>query len=283
MGASHTGEPNVTVATTADETSETGAELIAATLTDAIGRRGRADWATTGGSTPTGIYRHLAGPPLRDGVDWSRVHLWWGDDRYVPHDHPLSNVLPAEQVLLGFAALAGQSGLGESAVDVTGGREPGAPIPAPNVHPFRIAEAIGKTRGAAWCAARYADALRDGGLETRDEWPVFDLVLLGIGGDGHILSVFPGSPAFDSSEWALAIPAPTHIEPHVERVTLNPRILDVAGTIVVVATGAAKADAIARALGDSGDPREVPARLAARPGATWLLDQAAASRLESPP
>ena len=106
---------------------------------------------------------------------------------------------------------------------------------------FPTGEAIGNGRGAAWCAATLAEDLRVAGLEQADGWPVFDLLLIGIGGDGHVLSVFPGSAALDSTELALAIPAPTHIEPHVERVTLNPAIVRVARELLAVVTGDEKA------------------------------------------
>jgi 6-phosphogluconolactonase len=152
-------------------------------------------------------------------------------------------------------------------------------LPVANVHPFRTGEAIGNGRGAAWCATSMAEELRGAGLDHADGWPVFDLLLVGIGGDGHVLSVFPGSAAFDSSELALAIPAPTHIEPHIERVTLNPAVIAVARSVLVVSYGADKARILAEVLGPDRDPRRLPAQLAAQPDATWVLDAAAASAL----
>jgi 6-phosphogluconolactonase/glucosamine-6-phosphate isomerase/deaminase len=105
-------------------------------------------------------------------------------------------------------------------------------------------------------------------------------MLIGIGGDGHLLSVFPGSAAFDSPDWALAIPAPTHIEPHVERVTCNPALIGVADAVLAVATGIAKATILGEVFGPVRDPRRWPAQLARRSGAIWILDPAAATHIE---
>jgi 6-phosphogluconolactonase len=256
-----------------------GAHRIAASLSSAVAGRGRVDWATTGGSAPAGIYRLLAEAPLRNEVPWDSVQLWWGDDRYVPADHPLSNVLPAEQILLNATALAGVSGTGGEPLDVALGQTVGAPIPAQQVHPFRMADAIGEARGPAWAAARYEAELRESGIQVQDGWPVFDLVLLGVGPDGHVMSVFPESAAFDSADWALPIPAPSHVEPHVSRATLNPGILDVARDVLVVVTGGRKAQILATIFGGQREPSRWPAQLVRRSGVTWLLDEAAASSL----
>jgi 6-phosphogluconolactonase len=148
-----------------------------------------------------------------------------------------------------------------------------------NLHPFPTGEAIGNGRGPEWCAATLADELRAAPLEQVDGWPAFDLMLMGIGGDGHVLSVFPGSPAFDSPELAMAIPAPTHIEPHIERVTLNPAVIGAARKVLVVAYGSDKAAVVATILGPERDPRRWPAQLALGDGATWILDEAAAASL----
>ena len=99
-----------------------------------------------------------------------------------------------------------------------------------------------------------------------------------VGGDGHLLSVFPGSPALDSAELGLAIPAPTHIEPHVERVTLNPAIVG-AARVAGRRQGADKAAAIAAIFGSEHDPRRWPASSPGASGATWILDEAAAAGL----
>jgi 6-phosphogluconolactonase len=232
------------------------AAVFVALVRAAAGRADRIDVALTGGSTAPAFYRELTGP-LRDGVPWDRLHLWWGDDRFVRRGDPLSNVYPADHLLLGPA---------------------GAPIPEGHVHPTPCARAIDEGRDPAWAAAAYAAELEDD-LSTRRGLPALDVILLGIGPDGHLLSVFPGSDAFDRSEPVVAVPAPTHIEPRVPRITLTPAVLDVAGDLLVIATGRAKAGVIASIVEGSADERALPARRAVRPGATWVLDEAAASAL----
>jgi 6-phosphogluconolactonase len=276
---SSTGEPEVVVLPDPAAVSAAAAERFAAAVVDAARRRGRADVATTGGSTPVGIYTRLGAPPLRDAVPWELVHIWFGDDRFVERDHPLSNVLPVDQILARAAARGGLSGDGASGVDVLAGVEPGVPLPAENIHPFPCGDAIAESRSAGWCAQAYAEQIR-ADVEHDDEgWPVFDLVLLGVGPDGHILSVFPGSSALSSTDLALAIPAPAHVEPHVERVTLNPRFLDAAREVLVISHGAGKAEVIGTIFGSERDPGRWPAQLVRRAGVTWLLDEAAAARL----
>ncbi len=253
-----TGE-RVVVAADADDAARLAAERIAATLAAAVAARGRADWATTGGSAAPAIYRHLSAAPLRDAVPWSDVHVWWGDDRYVPRDHPLSNVKPLDDILLD--------------------PDHGVVIPVEHLHPFRTSESIGAGWDAAWTAHSLANELKAAELPTVDGWPVLDLIVVGIGSDGHLLSVFPGSEAFDSTALALAIPAPTHIEPHVERVTLNPALLGVVREVLAVATGAGKAAILVDIFGTDIDPRRLPAQLARREGATWILDTASAAQV----
>lgn len=276
-GAHRPPEPEIMVAADAHGAEAGAAERIAAILAEAARVRGTAHVATTGGSSAPGLYRQLADTPLRGMVPWERLHVWWGDDRYVPRDHPLSNVKPFDDIALARAyAEEGQVGLG------TMGAPTPVPIPLDQVHPFPTGVAIAQARGAAWCAAQLAEAVGDAGMEQVDGWPVFDLVLLGVGPDGHVLSVFPGSEAFGSRYVTMAIPAPRHVEPHVERVTFNPAVIGVARRVVVITTGAAKAGVLRDALirGDGApDPSRLPLRLAVRATATWFLDAAAASEL----
>jgi 6-phosphogluconolactonase len=261
--------PDLVVVPDAQTASRRAAETIADALRMAVAGRQRADWATTGGSTPIGVYNALVGMGP-DAVPWDAVHTWWGDDRFVPSDHPLSNARPFEDILL-------EAGGWESVhSDDPRGR---IRVPAANVHPFRTGAALGSGRSAESCAEDLEAELRAAGLPEADGWPVFDLMFVGIGGDGHLLSVFPGSSAFESQRWAMAIPAPTHIEPHVERVTLHPATVRVARRVLAVVLGGSKADILGRLFDDAADPVMLPGRLVVREGATWIVDEAAAARL----
>ena len=241
--------PGLVVVESAD-VSATAAGEIARALRAAVEARGVAHWATTGGSAAPGIYAALEALPPAGRVPWDRVHTWWGDDRFVPPDHPLSNVLP-----------------------ITGTAIPGA-----NLHPIPAGEAIAAGEGPAWAAEGYAAELEAAVPAAAGGVPVLDLVILGVGPDGHILSVFPGSAVWDAACLVCAVPAPTHIEPHVERVTLHPRLVAAARAVIVVAAGASKAANLGRAW-RGADAREVPVRAARIPTATWILDEAAASEL----
>jgi 6-phosphogluconolactonase len=245
---------DIVIASDAEAAADVAAARVAAVLRDAVAARGRADWATTGGSTAPGIYRRLVEPPHLGEVPWPAVHVWWGDDRFVPRDHPLSNIKPLDDILV-------------SAV----------PSLQPNLHPFRSGEAIGAGRDAASVARLLAAELAEAAPEVRDGFPVLDLVVLGVGGDGHILSVFPGSAVLDGIDWTADVPAPTHIEPHVPRVTMHPAVVRVARQVLVVATGAGKSRILADVFGDIHDPRRWPAQLALGPNATWILDEVAAA------
>lgn len=272
------GEPRRQVEPTVDDAARAAAKLIAEELRSAVERRGRADWATTGGSSPVGIYRVLASSPLRDQVPWDRVHVWWGDDRFVPRDHPLSNVLPLDQVLVRAAALSGQSGTGDDPADVSSGIEAGAPIPAGNIHAMPMGPAIGAGRDTAWVAEAYEREVRAAELPLAPTgWPSLDLVLVGMGPDGHVFSVFPHSTSFASGALVAAVPAPDHVEPKIARVSLHPAFLEAARRVLVVATGAGKAEILATVLGPERDPERWPIQHARRSNAVWVLDASIAA------
>ncbi len=241
-----------------DAVSATAAEVIADTLAGTIATKGEAHWATTGGSAAPGIYRALVASPLREQVAWDRVQTWWGDDRWVPYDDPESNVRPLTEGLLG-----------------------GISIPGGNLHPWPIPEAMGAGEGPGWAAARYAEALTATVPLDAAGTPVLDLIVLGVGPDGHILSVFPDSAVWEVEGACAAVPAPTHVGPHLDRVTLHPRLVAAARSVLVVTAGVSKAASLGRAW-SGHDLCELPVRAARLPTATWVLDEAAASAIPRP-
>jgi len=191
----------------------------------------------TGGSTPKRAYELAA----EMDPDWSRVELWWGDERCVPPDDPLSNY--------GMAATA--------LIDLLG-------TPPAAVH--RMRGELGPDEGAA----AYERELGT----TR-----FDLLLLGMGADGHVASLYPNQPSLDETERRV-IGAEAHLEPFVDRITVTLPVLNASHELLFLIAGADKADAVARAFADEPSPA-TPASLARSldGSTTVVLDRAAASRL----
>ncbi|MFN8619186.1 MAG: 6-phosphogluconolactonase [Chloroflexota bacterium] len=261
MAASSTGSegrPTILVADGPEAVSRVAADLLVAWLAGAIGERGVAHVALTGGSSAKGLYAALRAPSRAWALDWGRVHAWLGDDRFVPRVHPDSN---------------GGLALHELAADGAG------LLPAANLHLIPVEAAMSAGTGPAGAAAAYADEVL-GLVPASSGVPVLDVVLVGVGGDGHLLSVFPGSEALASdAPITMGIPAPTHIQPHQPRVTFSPAILRQAGHVMPIVAGAAKAEVLGQIFGPERDPSRWPAQLALGPNATWLLDPAAAAGL----
>lgn len=260
------GEPAILVRPEPAAAARTVAEVLVEALAAGAVARGRADLASTGGSTPAAVYRALLAEPLRGRVPWDVLHLWVGDDRFVPRGDPDCNLGAIDRVLLPG--------------DPRRGLAP-APLDSAHVHPWPIDAALAAGESPATCAARFEGTLRSELATDAEGRPVFDAILVGVGPDGHVFSVFPGSAAFDAPGWTTWAPAPAHIEPHLDRVTLTLVALDATPGLVVAAFGAGKATVIAELLGpghaaSDRDERRLPALRARRPGATWVLDAAAA-------
>ena len=226
------------------------AERIVARARDSIGQRVRFLLCLAGGSTPKPLYELLATPPFATRIDWPRVHVFWGDERCVPPDHPESNYRMAREALLDHVQL-----------------------PGTNVHRIRGEDEPSKA------AAAYEELLATF-FGSREILPQasFDLVLLGMGADGHTASLFPGSAAArETRRWVVASPGP---QPGHWRVSLTPVLLNTAEDVTFLVSGANKADRLKDVLEDRG-PDLLPAQLI-RPthGALhWVVDTAAAARL----
>ena len=251
------GTPRVVVLPTLDDVARAAAERIAAAIEVAVGGRGVAHVALTGGSSAASVHRALVARALERPLPWRDVHLWLGDDRLVPLADPESNGGSAAAILLD-------------------GR---LPIPDGHLHAIPSDATLRAGGDEDACARAYAAELAALVPPGPDGWPVLDLVILGVGSDGHCLSVFPESAALGSLDWLLGIPAPRHIGPHLPRVTMNPAVVPVAREILAVAAGEGKAAILGAIFREPRDPRRLPAQLALRGSATWLIDAGAARDL----
>jgi len=204
--------------------------------------------ALAGGATPRRLYRLLAGTAYRDRIPWKAVHLFWTDERCVPPDHPQSNFRMAQKALLSKV-----------------------PIPAGNIH--RIPVECGTPKAAA---AAYEEEIRDFFRLRKNAWPTFDLMLLGLGEDGHTASLFPGSAVL--RERKRLVVASRGGNPNLPRVTLTVPVLNHAREILWLVAGATKAHILRTVLeGKEASTRNLPAHKI-RPihgTAIWFSDQAA--------
>ena len=234
----------------AEALAAAAAEAFVGAVGEAVGARGRAVVALSGGSTPRRMGELLATPGYRDRVAWDAVDVFWGDERWVPEESPESNAGVARRTFLDRV-----------------------PIPADRVHPFPT---VGLEPEAA--ARAYEETLRSV-TGQRAGVPVLDLVLLGMGEDGHTASLFPGTAAVRERE-ALVV---AHRVPKLDavRLTLTPPVLNAGRRVVFLVGGAGKAETLASVLEGRERPDELPAQ-AIRPGAgrlLWLVDRDAASGL----
>ena len=234
------------------------AELVITAAVDTVQKRGVFHFCTTGGSTPAALYAVLREEANVHRMPWSSTEIWFGDDRHVPRTNPLSNLAAIDSVLLAPAADGAPS-----------------PISPRAIHPWPTGEE------GARAVNLYLSAAQSAGVEhTSAGVPIFDLLLIGIGGDAHCLSVFPGSPlTATDAPVAAATPAPTHIEPHVPRLTFSLGLLSAARAVCATVVGEGKSAALARILEGEGGTSELPAKAALLPTATWIVDRAAASGL----
>jgi 6-phosphogluconolactonase len=252
------GPPTVTVTTVDDAPALARAAAGAFTqcARDAISARGRCAVALSGGSTPRAMYERLAEPPYRDAIAWSDIHVFWSDERHVPPTHADSNFRMAYDAWLSRV-----------------------PIPPGNIH--RIRAELADARDAA---DDYEGALREFfQLETTGAFPRFDVVLLGVGSDGHTASLFPGTAALrESTRMAVALWA-EQVSAH--RVTLTLPMLNAAGDVLFLVSGTAKAAIVRACLYRSRETQLLPAQLVRPPAGrvTWLLDRDAARLLPERP
>ena len=214
----------------------------------AIDARGCFSVGLAGGSTPKRTYELLASEAYREQLNWSKVHIFFGDERCVPPDHSESNYRMANEALISRVS-----------------------IPPPNVHRINgLGDAVAN-------ASLYEDELRT--FFNPASWPRFDLVLLGMGDDGHTASLFPGTKALvEPRAWVVA----NWVEKFgAFRITLTAPAINHAANIVFLVSGTSKAERLSEVLRGARDPTKLPSQLIQpeRGSLEWLVDKAAASQL----
>jgi 6-phosphogluconolactonase len=246
-------ESGVVVHADADLLAQAAAARLTVKLLDAQAERGAASVVLTGGGIATKMYEALCGSPARDAVDWRSVELWWGDERFLPAGDPGRNEVQASAALLDAL-----------------------PLDPARVHRMPAAGGPdGDDPEAA--AARYADELAAAARPGTAPLPHFDVVLLGIGPDGHVASVFPEHPAAYETRPVTAVRGSP--KPPPTRITLTLPALNTGEEVWLIAAGAEKASAVGMALAGAG-PVQLPAAGVRGVGRTlWLLDRAAAAEV----
>jgi 6-phosphogluconolactonase len=252
----------LTLAKDEEQLAELTAEHLTRLIEVTIGSRGNALVCLTGGGTPRRLYMRLADPggPWRDRIDWPQVHLFWSDERHVPPEHPDSNYGMAKAILIDRV-----------------------PIPSAQVHRMR-----GEISDPHEGAADYEHTLQLAFAAAGRGDVTFDVMLLGLGEDAHVASIFPGSDWLADAprgcacagRRVAAVWAP-HL--HTWRITLTPAAIRDSRSIAVVVAGARKAHAVHAAIEAPLDVQRTPAQLLREAGdvVEWLLDRSAAAQLRT--
>ena len=240
--------PRVQVFDDAEAVARGAAERFVELGQAAIDARGCFSVGLAGGSTPKRTYELLASEAYREQLNWSKVHIFFGDERCVPPDHSESNYRMANEALISRVS-----------------------IPPPNVHRINgLGDAVAN-------ASLYEDELRT--FFNPASWPRFDLVLLGMGDDGHTASLFPGTKALaERQAWVVA----NWVEKvGAFRITLTAPAINHAANIAFLVTGATKAERLLEVLRGALDPEKLPSQLIQPLDGSlfWLVDKAAAGRL----
>lgn len=224
--------------------SERALEIVVERINTALETRGICTLALAGGSTPKPVYEALS----RLNLPWERLHIFWGDERYVSRDHPDSNQGMARQAWL-------------DKID----------IPPENIHPMPT-----DSQDAVLDAQKYETQLRQWFKLTGSEFPTFDLILLGMGDDGHTASLFPHTAALDVGDRSITV-GDKDGQP---RLTFTVPLINHARSVLFLVSGESKRPALAQVFAEVGDARAYPSRLIHPQGELiWLLDQAAGAAL----
>ncbi|MCZ6801092.1 MAG: 6-phosphogluconolactonase [Nitrospirae bacterium] len=245
--------PSIRVSPTSKELIQSVADEIVLQANTILQNQSMFTMALAGGSTPRDLYSLLALPSFQDQVPWKQIKVFWGDERHVPPDHQESNYRMAQETLLSH-------------------------IPLPPSHVFRIS---GEEKDANQAAQQYEKILQQELASSTHSIPRFDLILLGMGPDGHTASLFPGTAAVH--EKTRLVMAPWVEKFQTFRITLTPPILNQASQVMFLVSGANKAEILQSVLEGPFIPDQFPSQMI-RPttgSLTWFIDQAAAQKLSS--
>ncbi|MGK5627377.1 6-phosphogluconolactonase [Streptomyces sp. URMC 123] len=247
--------PQVVVHRDKELMAKAAAARLITKIVDAQAARGSASVVLTGGRNGNGLLAALAEAPARDAVDWSRLDLWWGDERFLPSGHPERNDVQAREMLLGSVPL-----------------DPARvhAMPAPDGPEGFDADAAAEAYAAALAAAA--------GPEDHGPVPSFDVLLLGVGPDTHVASLFPEHPGVRETERTV-VGVHGAPKPPPTRVSLTLPAIRAAREVWLLAAGEDKAQAVAVALSGAGEVQAPAAGAYGRSRTLWLLDAAAAAGL----
>lgn len=231
-----------------EELSRAGASFVREMAKVSLRAQERFSIALSGGSTPGRLYRLLPQGTEHSALDWRRIHLFWGDERCAPPEHEHSNFRLANETFL-------------SRID----------IPEQNIH--RMRGELGADEGAVAYQHELETFFQ---ASPTAPPPAFDIVLLGMGGDGHTASLFPGVPALEeTTRWAAPVFQPP-ASPAVDRITLTLPLINQARIVLILVAGGSKAEVLDRILHDQDAPERYPiARVAPKGRLIWLVDDAA--------
>lgn len=244
----------------AEQLSQAAAKWIADLIAETLKVRDRFTIALSGGSTPKLLHKILAAPPCRDQIDWSKLHIFWGDERAVPFEDSRNNAKMAYDTLLNFV-----------------------PVPASQIHVMRTdIEPEAAAAEYEKILHQYFDAVPGSSGSTNAPVTLpnsFDLVLLGMGDDGHTLSLFPGTDiVHEEKAWAKAFFLPAQ---DMYRITLTKTIVNRSAHIAFLTTGAGKAHALKEVLKGAYNPDLYPSQEIQPVNGElhWFVDEAAAAQL----
>ena len=228
-----------------------GARGVLSAADEAANDRGAFHLVLSGGGTPRQLYSKLATPPFASMIPWSDVHLYWGDERCVPPGHTESNYGQARDILIKNVSVRDD-----------------------NIHRIK-----GELAPEA-AASDYRSLLKNMSSAGR-EWPEFDLVLLGLGDDGHTASLFPGYLSQEEQTLPVVAVTAEYGGRPADRVTLTPLAFSSARQVIYLVSGDSKAEALSASISDQYDPINWPSqRIKPINGSvTWLVDRAASKRL----